>query len=292
MISKEILKKVRRIEISTRGLVNDVFSGQYHSVFKGRGMDFSEVREYQIGDDIRAIDWNVTARAGHPFVKVFEEERELTVMLLVDVSSSNDFGTADRMKGEIAVEICALLAFSAIKNNDKVGLIIFSDQIEKFVPPRKGRQHVLRVIRELLYHQPQNSGTNIGLALEYVNKVVRRHSVTFVVSDFFDDGFERSLRVANRRHDVIAIRVSDRREAEIPPVGLIELEDTETGERLLLNSSDVNFRSLFSKEMEQVNSRLEKTFKSTKVDYVQVWADQPYDVPLIRFFKERAQRIR
>jgi len=292
MISKEVLRKVRRIEISTRGLVNDVFSGQYHSVFKGRGMDFSEVREYQFGDDIRTIDWNVTARTGHPFVKVFEEERELTVMLLVDVSSSNDFGTADRMKGEIAVEICALLAFSAIKNNDKVGLIIFSDRIEKFVPPRKGRQHVLRVIRELLYHQPQNKGTDIGLALEYVNRVVRRHSVTFLVSDFFDERFERALRVANRRHDVIAIRVSDRREVEIPPVGLIELEDTETGERLLLNSSDADFRSLYGQEIEQVNSRLEKTFKSTKVDYIQIWADQPYDGPLIRFFKERGRRIR
>ncbi|HUV12607.1 MAG TPA: DUF58 domain-containing protein [Acidobacteriota bacterium] len=292
MISKEVLKKVRRIEISTRGLVNDVFSGQYHSVFKGRGMDFSEVREYQFGDDVRTIDWNVTARTGHPFVKVFEEERELTVMLLVDVSSSNDFGTADRMKGEIAVEICALLAFSAIKNNDKVGLIIFSDQIEKFVPPRKGRQHVLRVIRELLYHQPQNKGTDIGLALGYVNRVVRRRSVTFLVSDFFDEGFERALRVANRRHDVIAIRVSDRREVEIPPVGLIELEDTETGERLLLNSSDAGFRNLYSEEIGQVNSCLEKTFKSTKVDYIQIWADQPYDAPLIRFFKERGRRIR
>ncbi len=292
MISKEVLKKVRRIEISTRGLVNDVFSGQYHSVFKGRGMDFSEVREYQFGDDIRTIDWNVTARTGHPFVKVFEEERELTVMLLVDVSSSNDFGTAERMKGEIAVEICALLAFSAIKNNDKVGLIIFSDQIEKFVPPRKGRQHVLRVIRELLYHQPQNTGTDIGLALEYVNRVVRRHSVTFLVSDFFDEGFERALRVANRRHDVIAIRVSDRREVEIPPVGLIELEDTETGERLLLNSSDTGFRNLYNEEVGKVNSRLEKMFKSTKVDYIQIWADQPYDAPLIRFFKERGRRIR
>jgi len=292
MIPKAVLKKVRRIEISTRGLVNDVFSGQYHSVFKGRGMDFSEVREYQFGDDIRTIDWNVTARTGHPFVKVFEEERELTVMLLVDVSSSNDFGTAERMKGEIAVEICALLAFSAIKNNDKVGLIIFSDQIEKFVPPRKGRQHVLRVIRELLYHQPQNTGTDIGLALEYVNRVVRRHSVTFLVSDFFDEGFERALRVANRRHDVIAIRVSDRREVEIPPVGLIELEDTETGERLLLNSSDTGFRNLYNEEVGKVNSRLEKMFKSTKVDYIQIWADQPYDAPLIRFFKERGRRIR
>lgn len=291
-IPEEIFAAVRRIEIRTRRLVDEMFSGEYHSVFKGRGVEFREVREYVPGDDIRTIDWNVTARTGHPFVKVFEEERELTVMLLVDVSASNDFGTSERMKGEIAVEICALLAFSAIKNNDKVGLIIFSDQIEKFVPPRKGRQHVLRVIRELLYHQPQNSGTDIGMALDYVSKVVRRHSVTFLVSDFFDQGFERALRIANRRHDLIAIRVTDPREVELPKLGLIEMEDTETGDQLLLDSSDSAFRDSFNKEMVELNKRLEKTLRSTKVDYVQIWADQPYDGPLMRFFRARARRIR
>ncbi|MBT7501710.1 MAG: DUF58 domain-containing protein, partial [Gemmatimonadales bacterium] len=196
MIPREILKKVRRIEISTRGLVNEVFSGEYHSVFKGRGMSFAEVREYQYGDDIRSIDWNVTARSGSPFVKIFEEERELTVMLLFDVSGSGDFGTRERLKSEVAVEICALLAFSAIKNNDKVGLIIFSDQVEKFVPPRKGRRHVLRVLRELLYHEPQGKGTDIAGALEYLTHVQRKKAVSFLVSDFQDEGFEKALAVA------------------------------------------------------------------------------------------------
>ena len=199
MIPSEILKKVRRIEITTRGLVNEVFSGEYHSVFQGRGMNFAEVREYQYGDDIRSIDWNVTARTGAPFVKVFEEERELTVMLVVDVSASGDFGTRERMKGDVAVEICALLAFSAIKNNDKVGLIIFSDRIEKFVPPRKGRRHVLRVLRELLYHRPRGRGTDIGAALEYLTHVTKRKAVAFLVSDFLSGGFAKALAVAGRR---------------------------------------------------------------------------------------------
>ncbi|HBD97773.1 MAG TPA: DUF58 domain-containing protein, partial [Gemmatimonadetes bacterium] len=228
MIPREILKKVRRIEISTRGLVNEVLSGEYHSVFKGRGMNFAEVREYQYGDDIRSIDWNVTARTGSPFVKVFEEERELTVMLVVDVSASGDFGTQERLKGEVAVEICALLAFSAIKNNDKVGLIIFSDHVEKFVPPSKGKRHVLRVLRELLYHRPEGRGTDITAALDYLNHVQRKRAVTFLVSDFRDAGFEKSLAVAGRRHDMIAVRVGDLREREIPSVGLLELEDPET----------------------------------------------------------------
>jgi uncharacterized protein (DUF58 family) len=217
MIPKEILRKVRRIEISTRGLVNEVFSGEYHSVFKGRGMNFAEVREYQFGDDIRSIDWNVTARVGSPYVKVFEEERELTVMLVVDVSGSGDFGTVERMKGEIAVEICALLAFSAIKNHDKVGLIIFSDRIEKFVPPRKGRRHVLRVLRELLYFEPEGHGTDIGMALEYLTHVTKRRAVVFLVSDFLSKDYQRPLSIAGRRHDVVAIKVADPREAELPP---------------------------------------------------------------------------
>ncbi|MGY8778566.1 MAG: DUF58 domain-containing protein, partial [Longimicrobiales bacterium] len=228
MIPREILKQVRRIEISTRGLVNEVFSGEYHSVFKGRGMNFAEVREYQYGDDIRSIDWNVTARAGAPFVKIFEEERELTVMLVVDVSASGEFGSRGRWKGEVAVEICALLAFSAIKNNDKVGLIIFSDRIEKFVPPRKGRKHVLRVLRELLFHEPEGRGTDLTVALEYLNHVQRKKAVTFLVSDFQDEGFDRALAVAGRRHDLIAVRLGDRRERTLPPLGYLELEDPET----------------------------------------------------------------
>ena len=219
MIASEILRKVRRIEITTRGLVNEVFSGEYQSVFQGRGMNFAEVREYQYGDDIRSIDWNVTARTGTPFVKVFEEERELTVMLVVDVSASGNFGTRMRMKGDVAVEICALLAFSAIKNNDKVGLILFSDRIEKFVPPRKGRRHVLRVLRELLYHRPDRRGTDIRMALEYLTHVTRRRAVVFLVSDFLAGGFERALTIAGRRHDTIAVRVRDRRETSCPPSG-------------------------------------------------------------------------
>lgn len=292
MISRELLKKVRRIEISTRGLVNEVFSGQYHSVFKGRGMDFAEVREYQIGDDIRTIDWNVSARTGAPHVKVFDEERELTVMLVVDASSSGEFGTWERMKGEIAVEICALLAFSAIRNNDKVGLLIFTDEIEKFVPPRKGRRHVLRVIRELLYHEPRRKGTDIGRALEHLNRVIHRHSVVFVVSDFLAENYQQALRVANRRHDVVAIRVVDPREMEIPKVGFLELEDAESGEQFLVNTLDPKFRSSFKDVTSQIDQQRRDRFKGMKVDFIEIRTDQPYDLPLIRFFKNRARRIR
>lgn len=292
MIPKEILKKVKRLEITTRGLVNDVFSGEYHSVFKGRGMEFSEVREYQIGDDVRTIDWNVTARMGHPFVKVFEEERELTVMLIVDVSSSGNFGTYERMKGEIAIEICALLAFSAIKNNDKVGLIIFTDEIEKFIPAKKGKSHVLRVLRELLYHKPRGTKTNIGKALEYLNRVTKRRSVVFLVSDFLNTGYEKALQIANRRHDIVAITVTDPREVEIPDVGFIELEDAETGETILVDTSYNDVRNLYSKQSsEDVQNRL-KLFKSMSVDHIDIRTDQPYIEPLIRFFRMRAKRFR
>jgi uncharacterized protein (DUF58 family) len=292
MIPREILKQVRRIEIATRGLVNEVFSGEYHSVFKGRGMNFSEVREYQYGDDIRAIDWNVTARTGSPFVKVFEEERELTVMLVVDVSASGEFGTVERMKGEIAVELCAVLAFSAIKNNDKVGLIIFSDRIEKFVPPRKGRQHVLRVLRELLYFEPEGTGTNIAAALEYLNNVVRRRAVVFLVSDFLSEGFAKGLSVAGRRHDVIAIRMSDRRELDLPPLGYVEFEDAESGDHMLVNTSDARFRAAFRANAERARRTLMQTFRQTKVDVIEVRTGEPYVEPLMRFFRERARRFR
>ena len=290
MIPREILKQVRRIEISTRGLVNEVFSGEYHSVFKGRGMNFAEVREYQYGDDIRSIDWNVTARSGAPFVKVFEEERELTVMLLVDVSASGDFGTRERMKSEVAVEICALLAFSAIKNNDKVGLVIFSDRIEKFVPPRKGRRHVLRVLRELLYHRPEGRGTDIAAALEYLTHVQRKKAVTFLVSDFRDEGFEKALAVAGRRHDVVAVRLRDRRERELPELGWLELEDPETGERVVVDTSSDDFRRRFAERVSRRAEHVDRALRRSRVDVVDIETGEPYVRPLMRFFQDRARR--
>ena len=292
MIPREILKQVRRVEIATRGLVNEVFSGEYHSVFKGRGMNFAEVRAYQYGDDIRSIDWNVTARTGTPFVKVFDEERELTVMLVVDVSASGEFGSRSRMKGEVAVEICAVLAFSAITNNDKVGLIIFSDRIEKFVPPRKGRRHVLRVLRELLYFRPKGRGTDIAGALEYLARVVRRRAVVFLVSDFFATGYQKALAVAGRRHDTIVIRMGDPRERELPAVGYIELEDAETGEQLTVNVSDPAFREAFDRDVSETRTALEREFRKTGVDVVEISTDRPYADRLMRFFRQRAKRFR
>ncbi len=292
MIPKEILKKVKRIEIQTRGVVNDVFSGEYHSVFKGRGMEFSEVREYQLGDDVRTIDWNVTARMGRPFVKIFEEERELTVILLVDVSSSGEFGTVQQMKGEIAAEICALLAFSAIKNNDKVGLVIFTDEVEKFVAPKKGKSHVLRVVREILYHRPKGRGTNIGKALQFLSHITHRRAVVFLVSDFINTDYEKALQIANRRHDIIAISITDPRERELPDVGFIELEDAETGETYLLDTTDPAVRrdiAVRSKENALVR---EKLFRSIQVDHIDISTQQSYIEPLIRFFRMRAKRFR
>ena len=291
MIPREILRKVRRIEITTRGLVDQVFSGEYHSVFKGRGINFAEVREYDYGDDIRTIDWNVTARTGTPHVKIFEEERELTVMLLVDVSASGDFGTRERMKGDLAVEVCSLLAFSAIKNNDKVGLIIFSDRVEKFVPPRKGRRHVLRVLREMLYHEPAGRTTDLGAALEYLSRIIRRRAVVFVVSDFVSKPFEKALGVAGRRHDVVALRVRDRRESELPPIGLVELEDAETGERLVVDTSNLDFRAAFASRGEEARAAQDRTFRRSKVDVVDLSPGRPYLRPLMRFFEERGRRI-
>lgn len=292
MIPKEILKKVKRIEIQTRGLVNDVFSGEYHSVFKGRGMEFSEVREYQFGDDIRTIDWNVTARMGHPFVKIFEEERELTVVLLVDVSSSGEFGTVQQMKGEIAAEICALLAFSAIKNNDKVGLIVFTDEVEKFVAPKKGKSHVLRVVREILYHKPQGRGTDIGKALQFLSRITHRRAVVFLVSDFINSDYEKALQIANRRHDIIAISITDPRERELPDVGLIELEDAETGESFLLDTSDEAVRRDVSQRANANTLARQKLFRSINVDHIDIGTQFSYIEPLIRFFRMRAKRFR
>lgn len=292
MIPKEVLKKVKSIEIQTRGLVNDVFSGEYHSVFKGRGMEFAEVREYQFGDDIRTIDWNVSARMGHPFVKVFDEERELTVMLLVDASRSADFGTQKQMKGEIAAEICALLAFSAIKNNDKVGLIIFTDKIEIFVPPKKGKKHVLRVIRELLYHKPTGTKTDMSMALEYLSRLITRRSVVFLISDFQDEDYQQSLRIASRKHDLIAITITDPREIELPNVGFIELQDAETGETILIDTADASLRSGFLENANQDRTAREKVLRSINIDRIDIETDKPYAEPLIRFFRERAKRFR
>ena len=291
MIPKEILKKVKRIEIATRGLVNDVFSGEYHSVFKGRGMEFAEVREYQFGDDIRNIDWNVTARSDHPYVKVFDEERELTVMLMVDVSSSGNFGTTNQMKGEVAAELCAVLAFSAIKNNDKVGLMIFSDRIEKFIPPRKGKQHVLRVIREILYFKPEESRTNLSVALEYLSRVIKRKSIVFLISDFLTEDYEKALQVANKKHDIIAIDIIDPREVEMPSVGLLELEDAETGETVMVDTSNPAIRGSFYSQSKEERDTRETFFKSIGVDNININTDRSYVEPITKFFRMRAKRM-
>jgi uncharacterized protein (DUF58 family) len=273
-------------------VVNEVFAGEYQSVFKGQGMTFSEVREYQYGDDLRSIDWNVTARTGAPFVKVYEEERELTVILVVDVSASGNFGTRERLKGEVAVEISAVLGFSAIKNNDKIGLILFSDRIEKFVPPRKGRRHVLRVLRELLYHQPTGRGTSIAGALEYLNRVVSRRAVVFLVSDFLGEGFTKPLSVAGKRHDLIAIRMGDIREEEIPPLGLVDLEDPESGQRLVINTSSREFREAFREETERMRRALDRDFLRCQVDVIDIQTGTDYVKPLMRFFRQRMRRFR
>lgn len=291
MIPAEILRKVRRIELRTRRLVDTVFSGEYHSVFKGQGMAFAEVREYQLGDDIRSIDWNVTARMGHPFVKVYDEERELTVMLMVDASASGDFGTVSQMKGEIGVELCALLAFSAIQNNDRVGLIVFTDDVEVFIPPKKGRMHVLRVIRELLYFRPSRRGTDVGAALDYLNRVQKRKSVVFLVSDFLASGYEAALRVSGKRHDLIAVVLQDPRERELPDVGLVELEDAETGREMLVDTSDPEFRYLFRRLNDETEERRDQVFRSIGIDRVDIHTEATYVDALMRFFRKRAQQI-
>ena len=290
-IPKELLKKVKRIEISTRNVVNEVFSGEYHSVFKGRGMEFSEVREYQPGDDIRTIDWNVSARMGHPFVKIFEEERELTVMLLVDVSSSGNFGTTEQLKREIAAELSAVLAFSAIKNNDKVGLIIFSDRIEKFIPPRKGKKHVLRVIREILFYKPQEATTDLNTALEYLSRVIKRKSTVFLISDFLSEDYEKSLQVANKKHDIVAISITDPREVSLPDVGMIDLEDAESGESILVDTGSLSIRNEFYNRSIHVNEERSTFFKSIGVDHINILTDRSYVQPITKFFKMRAKRL-
>lgn len=290
MIPKEILRKVRRIEIRTKRLVNDLFSGEYHSTFKGQGMEFEEVREYMAGDDIRLIDWNVTARTGFPHVKKFREERELSVVLLVDASSSGRFGTRERFKSETAAELCALLAFSAIKNNDKVGLIIFTDTIEKFVPPQKGRGHVLRLIREVLAFEPQGIGTDIAGALEYLSRVIKRKSVVFLVSDFLSEGYQKPLRIANNKHDIIAMKITDPRESTFENVGLLELEDVETGEVFMVDTSSKEFRREFEARASEDLDNLKRDFGLINMDFINIRTDRSYIVPLINFFKMRERR--
>jgi uncharacterized protein (DUF58 family) len=291
MIPKEVLKNVRRIEIRTKRLVNDLFSGEYHATFKGQGMEFEEVRQYEPGDDIRLIDWNVTARTGFPHIKKFREERELSVVLLVDASSSGRFGTRRRFKSETAAELCALLAFSAIKNNDKVGLIIFSDRIEKFVPPKKGRAHVLRLIREVLFFEPKGVGTDIAGALEYFSRVIKRKSVVFLMSDFLAENFYRPLQIANNKHDIIAVKVSDPRESGFAKVGLIELEDAETGEIILVDTGSTRFRNEFAAKAAEDNLILQRSFRLIDLDFINIRTDQSYVMPLIEFFRMRGKRL-
>ncbi|MBN2381402.1 DUF58 domain-containing protein [bacterium] len=290
MIPKELIKKIRQIEIRTNRMVNDVLAGEYQSVFKGRGMEFSEVREYLPGDDIRTIDWNVTARTGKPHVKKFVEERELTVMLLVDASSSGEFGTVAQMKGEVAVEICALLAFSAIKNNDRVGLIIFTDAIEKFIPPKKGKKHVLRVIRELLFFEPKKKKTDIAQVLEYLGRVQKRRSVVFLVSDFMSKGFEKDLQIANRKHDLIAITITDPREISLPRIGFIEFQDAESGEAIVIDTYSNAVRELFANLASEQRDQRHQFFRSIAVDSIDILTDKPYVDPLVHFFRLRAKR--
>jgi uncharacterized protein (DUF58 family) len=291
MISPEVLKRIRRIEITTSRMVSDVFAGQYHSVFKGKGMEFEEVREYQPGDDIRSIDWNVTAKTGHPYVKKFVEERELTVMLVLDLSMSCYFGSVRQLKNQLAAEICSVLAFSAIKNNDKVGLVIFTDKIEKFVPPRKGIRHVLRVIREVLYYQPKSKRTDISLALQYLNKVMRRKAITFLISDFFCPDFKKFLSITNKHHDIIAVTITDPRETQLPNVGILKLNDAETQDSFVLDTSNAEFRKKYAQDASSRKNERERLLRSTEVDVINIRTDIPYYIELIKFFKMRERRL-
>ena len=290
MLPKELAKKIRFIQIYTSKAVNDVLAGEYHSVFKGRGMEFDEVREYAPGDDIRTIDWNVTARTGHPYVKRYVEERELTVLFVVDLSASGNFGTRSQLKNEVAAELCALLAFSAIKNNDKVGLIIFTDEIELYIPPKKGVSHVLRVIRELLNFQPRRQSTDIRQALDFMSRVTPRRAVVFLVSDFQAADYEKRLRIASRRHDLIAVSLKDPRESTLPAAGLIELEDAETGERLLVDTGNAGVRRRYEALAREREKKLAASFRSMAIDQIPVVTGEDYVRDLVKFFRIRERR--
>lgn len=288
METSELLKKVRRIEIKTRGLSKNIFAGQYHSAFKGRGMAFSEVREYQYGDDIRDIDWNVTARYVRPYVKVFEEERELTVMLLIDVSGSRDFGSVSVMKKEIITEVAATLAFSAIQNNDKIGVIFFSDKIEKFIPPQKGKRHILYVIRELIDFHPEERRTDVGQALKYLTNAIKKRCTAFLISDFINKGsFKDALTIANRKHDVVAIQVYDRRETELPAVGLMKIKDAETGQEQWIDTSSLRVRNAYKAWWDKRQAEMDDAFKKCRVDSVSIQTEDDYVKALIALFEKR-----
>jgi uncharacterized protein (DUF58 family) len=294
MLTTDLMKKIRHIEIRTRRLVNDSFAGEYHSIFKGRGMAFDEVRPYQYGDEIRAIDWNVTARTGEPYVKRYVEERELTVMLLVDASASESFGSINRFKRELAAELTAVLSFAATTNNDRVGLMIFTDQIELYIPPRKGRTHVLRLIRELLTFEPQHKGTDIKLALDKVNQILKRRSILFLVSDFLTDpeSYRQALAITNRRHDVIAVDLHDPLESDLQDVGLLAVEDPETGNLLWMDTSSRAWREAFNGRVQQLQTGKQRVFRQLAVDHIRIGTDEAYTTPLTRFFQTRARRIR
>lgn len=292
MIPKELFRKIRRIEIRTKGLVNNVFGGEYHSAFKGRGIEFSEVRPYQVGDDIRTIDWNVSARTGEAYVKIFEEEREQTLMLIVDVSGSEEFGSRSKFKREIAAEICAIVAFSAIQNNDKVGLLLVSDRIELFVPPKKGRKHVLRLLRDLFAHESESPGTDLTVAFKHVLHVLNRRSIVLLISDFFDSGYVKPLRVVARRHDAIAVHLVDPREEELPAIGLVDLTDAETGETIVIDTADRRTRRTFAMHAGARQAEIADLFRRIRMDYVPIRTDESYVDPLIRFFRHRNRLTR
>jgi uncharacterized protein (DUF58 family) len=288
MDTTELLKRVRRIEIKTKGLSQHIFAGEYHSAFKGKGMAFSEVREYQYGDDIRNIDWNVTARFNHPFVKIYEEERELTVMLLVDVSGSREFASKLRLKQELITEIAAVLAFSAISNNDKIGAILFSDRIEKFIPPKKGRQHTLRILRELIYFEPQSRGTNISGALQYLINAIKKRSTAFLISDFIDEEFEDALKIGSKKHDLIALRIYDLRETELPNIGMIRLKDAETGTIVWVDSSSKQVRNRYHEHWLTKSKKISELFNKHGIDTTDIGTHEDYVKPLMKLFKNRA----
>ncbi len=292
MLPPEIIKKIKKIEIKSRKLATDVFVGRYKSVFKGKGMEFLEVREYYPGDDVRNIDWNVTARMGTPYVKKFADERELTLFILLDLSNSNTFGTRNKIKREIATEICGVLAFASLRNNDKIGAITFTDQVEAYIPPSKGLTHVLRVIRDLLYSRPEGRGTRMTVAFDYLNNTTVKRSILFLVSDFLTEGFESQLKVLNQRHDVIAIRILDPLDLGLPNVGLIEFEDSESGEQIIMDTSSQTLRGEFNNSRNRKMEETTRFFLANNIDYIDIRTDKSYVEPLMRFFAQRARRIR